>query len=92
MITVNWFQLTAKVPCAGALLGLKKTHQIVGMTLVSVTYLDEKWDMSFRVKIESQMSLCHSGASKNGVRAEREGERQRERRGVRTFTVCHLRQ
>lgn len=48
------------------------------MMLVLVTYLDGKWDMSFRVKIDSQMSLCHSGASKNDVRAEREGKRKRE--------------
>lgn len=44
------------------------------MILILVTYLDGKWDLSFKVKIESQMSLCHSDASKNDVRADRERE------------------
>lgn len=48
------------------------------MMLALVTYLDGKWDLSLRVKIESQMSLSHSGASKNGVTAEKERVRETE--------------
>lgn len=56
-----------------------------------VTYLDGKWDLSLRVKIESQMSLSHSGASKNGVTAEkgrvRETEMGSEGRRLSRFVV-----
>lgn len=47
--------------------GTKKKLQIVSMMLVLVTHLDGKWDLNLRVKIESQMNICHSGASKNEV-------------------------
>lgn len=43
------------------------------MMLILATYLDGKWELSLKVEIESEMRLCHSGASKNDVdRAERE--------------------